>query len=139
MPKILFIGLNPSVANAEKNDATTNKVISFAKRNGHGGVVLGNCFPCIATNPKNLIDFTNLEKNDHWLKSVRTSVTEIVFAWGNFTVVSQIKRDLEMHKIFPQAKILAKNKNGSPKHPLYAKLDLGFQKFHPLPSSKNHL
>ncbi|NKI32902.1 DUF1643 domain-containing protein [Muricauda sp. DJ-13] len=121
LPKVLFIGLNPSVADDVKDDATTKKLISFAKLNGYGGLVLGNCFPFIATNPKNLNDYSFLRQNDNWLKSIRPNLSEVVFAWGNFSTVYENKRDVDMQKLFPSARIISKNKNGSPKHPLYAK------------------
>lgn len=137
LPKVLFIGLNPSTANASSDDATTRKVISFAKKNGFGGVVLGNCFPYVATNPKDLVDFYALEENDRWLQLLKKEVIKVVFAWGNFKVIQEKNRDVAMSKIFPQAKILSANKNGSPKHPLYAKLDVVLQDFTLTPSPKN--
>ena len=43
-----------------------------------------------------------------------------VFAWGNFKVIKEQKRDLALEKLFKNPKVIAFNKNGSPKHPLYA-------------------
>ena len=128
-PKVLFIGFNPSTANDTIDDATTRKVISFSKKNGFGGVIMGNCFPFVATNPKELTDFSRLEENDRWLRSLQKEVVQVIFSWGNFKEVGEKKRDEKMIQMFPKAKILAKNKNGSPKHPLYARLDAELLQF----------
>ena len=44
---------------------------------------------------------------------------DIVFAWGNFSIVKETGRDIELAKMFPNAKALIKNKDGSPRHTLY--------------------
>jgi hypothetical protein len=117
LPKICFIGLNPSTANETKNDATIRRVISFAKSWGYGGVYMLNCFPYISTNPDDLKDFGNTETNDYWIKKTSLETKEMIFAWGNFEVAKI--RGLELSELYPDANCLAKNKNGSPKHPLY--------------------
>ncbi len=55
------------------------------------------------------------------LKDTGASVDTIVFAWGNFKVMG---RDVEVMRMFPFAKALHLNKNGSPKHPLYVRSDI---------------
>ena len=83
LPKVLFIGLNPSTANATDNDATTRRIDSLSKQLGFGGFVLGNCFPYIATNPKDLkIVAHQLKINDNWLIKVRPMVTQMCFCMG---------------------------------------------------------
>lgn len=123
LPKVLFIGLNLSTADNTKDDATTKKVVSFAKNHGFGGVFLANCFPYIATDPKQLIDFSHHQENDGYLRQLQNLAKEVVFAWGNFPIVAEKERDKKMHRLFPNAKVLAFNKNGTPKHPLYVPLN----------------
>lgn len=124
-PFIMFVGLNPSIANEKENDRTISRVIGFAKSWGFGGVFMTNCFPFVSQNPSLLNDYNNIEINDLILKEVASICSkEIVFAWGNFDVIKKKGRDLNLLELFPDAKVLAKNKNGTPKHPLYSKGDI---------------
>jgi hypothetical protein len=127
-PLVMFIGLNPSTANETDNDPTIKSVCRIAKHNGYGGVYMMNCFPLVSTNPEALRDYDKevfsqqqFFLNNQWLSDVSTRCFDVVFAWGNFKVVSDLKRDAELLKMFPNAKALQVNKNGSPKHPLYCK------------------
>ena len=38
--KLLFIGLNPSIAGKNHNDATTNRLINFSKDWGYGKLLM---------------------------------------------------------------------------------------------------
>jgi hypothetical protein len=119
-PFIMFIGLNPSTANAFSDDATIRRCKSFAFNWGYGGFYMLNCFSYISTDPKKLLyDSTLIEKNNEWLKLISNKCSDVAFCWGNFSVVKNTKRDLELVNMFPNAKVLGLNKNGSPKHPLY--------------------
>lgn len=123
-PSIMFIGLNPSTANETKNDPTIRRVIKLAFDFGYGSVYMMNLFPLVSPHPEALKEFYNtpfhdieLEKNNELLKKVAMKCDEIVFAWGNFPIAH--KRALEVIEMFPGAKCLKKNKNGTPGHPLY--------------------
>lgn len=121
-PYIMFIGLNPSTANEAQNDATIRRVISFAHQWGYGGVYMMNCFPFVSTNPTDLIAIAASPEqylNNSWLVEMKYKCSDVVFAWGNFDVVKQLGRDKELSAMFPNAKALIKNKDGSPRHPLY--------------------
>lgn len=118
---VMFIGLNPSTANEDANDPTIRRVISIANNLGFGGVYMMNCFPYVSTNPNDLKDCSNIPLNDVWLERVSKACEEIVFAWGDFKIVRDKKRDKELAAMFPYAKALQINKNGSPKHPLYVR------------------
>ncbi|MEK9157701.1 MAG: DUF1643 domain-containing protein [Patescibacteria group bacterium] len=123
-PKVMFIGLNPSTANETEPDPTITRVIGFAKSWGYGGVYMTNCFPYVSTNPDDLKDFGNTATNDHWLYEVARMSKDIIFAWGAFDVVKELGRDVELKGMFPHAKALVINKDGSPRHPLYVKGDV---------------
>lgn len=117
--KVMFIGLNPSTANETESDPTLTRVIAFGKRLGYGGVYMMNCFPWVSTDPDNLNVLGFKEYNDHMLKKVADECKDVIFAWGAFKVVSATGRDVELCKLFPCAKALVINKDGSPRHPLY--------------------
>ncbi|MBN4061695.1 DUF1643 domain-containing protein [Bacteroidales bacterium AH-315-I05] len=122
-PTVMFIGLNPSTANETDNDPTIRRVKRFASDWGFGGVYMLNCFPYISTNPNELRDFGNTAMNDHWLRKIADKCGEVIFAWGSFDIVKELGRDVELKGMFPNAKALVINSNGSPRHPLYVKAD----------------
>lgn len=120
-PLVMFIGLNPSTANETDNDPTIKSVCRIAKANGYGGVYMMNCYPFVSTDPNELYNLDRVYENETWLKGISEKCKEVVFAWGNFDVVKKLGTDKYMAKLFPNAKALHINKNGSPKHPLYCK------------------
>ena len=124
----MFIGLNPSTANENKNDPTINRVCAIANNNGFGGVYMMNIFPSITAYPEELVSLLDqdaIEENWQELQIVSKKCSNVVFAWGNF---KQITRGdtIPLMNLFPGAKCLRINKNGSPKHPLYCKADTKF-------------
>ena len=52
--KVLFIMLNPSTADGDKDDLTTIRCINFAKKWGYGGLMIGNIYPFRAKRPRHL-------------------------------------------------------------------------------------
>lgn len=128
-PLVMFIGLNPSTANETDNDPTIKSVCRIAKNNGYGGVYMMNCFPIVSTDPSAVKDFEERDEpedleNMRWLLDVSKKCSDVVFAWGNFKEV--VNRAASLTGYFKNAKVLAVNKNGSPKHPLYCKSDSKF-------------
>lgn len=124
-PLVMFVGLNPSTANAENDDPTIRRVKSISATLGYGGIYMCNCFAYISTNPK-MLQAETLEatiKNADVLKRVAERCAEVIFAWGNFDIVKKMGVDKKMSEAFPTAKALFINKNGSPKHPLYCRAD----------------
>lgn len=118
---LLYIGLNPSTANEEKNDPTICKLINFTANYGYGGFYIVNLFTTISPHPKVLHkDIDNIAENlknifsiihDNYLK-----IEKVVFCWGNFETHG---RDKVMKELFSNAYCFKKNSNGSPAHPLY--------------------
>jgi hypothetical protein len=119
-PMVMFIGLNPSTANETTDDSTIRRVKTIAKNLGYGGVYMMNCFAYISTDPKLLkTNPMSKEWNDNMLTITASKCADVIFAWGNFEIVKTTGRDVELIEMFPNAKALQINKNGSPKHPLY--------------------
>lgn len=120
-PCVMIIGLNPSTANENKNDNTISKVIKIAKGNGYGGVYMMNLFSIVSSDPK-VLQSDGLDligDNNDWLTTISGVCKDIVFAWGNFKEAEQ--RSKEVIAMFENPLCIKKNKNGSPKHPLYCK------------------
>ena len=128
LPQLQLIGLNPSTANAETDDPTIRRVAGTADRNwlnglaaanGYGGIWMTNLFPFITAYPSELrTDDIGISLNDFVLRATAIYCRDVCFCWGNFDVLGRDKVVMEM---FPDALCFGKNKNGSPKHPLYLK------------------
>lgn len=119
-PKVMFIGLNPSTANGETDDRTISRVRKIARFNGYGGIYMLNCFPFITAYPEQLeINYDQIEINEKWLLKIAKECKEVVFAYGDFKIIKDEARDARLQKLFPNARDLIINKNGTPRHPLY--------------------
>ena len=89
---VLFIMLNPSTADASKDDLTTSRCINFAKKWGYGGIMIGNLYPFRAKRPKDLrkwlknsgdlYDFNECEVNQAHVDQMAACADLIVCAWG---------------------------------------------------------
>lgn len=119
-PLVMFIGLNPSKADESKLDPTIESVIRISRTNGYGGFYMLNCWAFVSTDPKGLQHNPVSDRwNDDVLTTTAAKCKDVVFAWGNFQVVTDTGRNRELIEMFPRAKCIGLNKNGSPKHPLY--------------------
>ena len=125
LPKVLFIMLNPSIANSKKNDPTIRKIISYSKSWGFGGVYVGNIYSNISPYPKDirLIKFHREKKNIDSIKNMVKKSKLTIYAWGN-----NEKTPLWLRKIVKVPYCIELSVNGVPKHPLYLKKTLKYQK-----------
>lgn len=118
-PKAMCIGLNPSTANADKDDATISILKRMLPILGYGGFYMMNCWAFITSDPKKLmINPMSDEWNNNILTVTAASCVDVIFAYGSFKIIKQKGRDRELIKMFPNAKCFAKSKDGSPIHPL---------------------
>lgn len=120
-PLAMFIGLNPSTANADSDDPTIQSVTRLSRFNGYGGFYMMNCWSYIATEPKDLDTCAGNIENAEWLGQISNKCKDVIFAWGNFKIVIDHRRDRILSGMFPNAKCIGQNKNGSPSHPLFKK------------------
>ena len=120
---VLFIGLNPSIADEKIDDPTLTRCINFAKDWGYGGLIMVNLFAYMSTYPTDLkkvkLPIGN-NNNKHILKNHQKSQLTVA-AWGNDGHF--LKRDKEVLKIISNLMCLNINKSGQPAHPLYQKKD----------------
>ena len=89
--EVLFIMLNPSTANAWKDDLTTIRCINFAKIWGYGGISIGNIYPFRAKRPRDLKKWINdttvfvygaHRTNKAHVQEMAQKADMIVCAWG---------------------------------------------------------
>lgn len=129
-PKVMFVMLNPSTADADVNDPTIRRCIGFAKSWGYGGLYVCNIFAFRSTDPKKLLEVGNPfgDENLWHTKRLSDKVEVIVCAWGNKPVLKKILKDFEAYRLleFAANKLhyLSMSKQGIPKHPLYLKSNL---------------
>lgn len=127
--RVMFVMLNPSIADAFKDDPTIKQCVYFGKAWGYGGIIVVNLYAYRSTDPKQLrkaqqqgVDVVGPE-NDGWIKAhAATNGSLIVAAWGNNAEpqrawrVQQALRSYDIHT-------LGLTKTHQPRHPLYVKRD----------------
>jgi hypothetical protein len=130
LPKACFIGLNPSTADETVDDPTIRRCLGFAKAWGKGGLLMLNLYAFRATIPAEMwkaqkrgVDIIGGWPN--WVDSLKKYVSEqncdvVVAAWG----AHGAKRQSDVTLRWPSLMCLAKNSDGTPKHPLYLRADL---------------
>jgi hypothetical protein len=132
-PRYLIVMLNPSTADAEKDDATIRSCTRLCSALGAGSYEVVNLFAYRATNPKELYNEYDFDiigpKNDEHIEAALFRCDLPILAWGAHelayhrgnTIKSMIKRKR------PAAFCFGANKDKSPKHPLYIKSDASLQ------------
>lgn len=117
-PLAMCIGLNPSTANANKDDATIRNLIQMLSKLGYGGFYMMNLFAYISSNPNDLLSIIPADKqgdNENHLADVEKLCDHVIICWGNFKQAQE--RIKEVLPRYPQAKCFGKNLNGTPFHP----------------------
>lgn len=124
---VLFIGLNPSTADAETDDPTIRRCIRFARDWGYGGLEMCNLFDWRATDPKRLprMEIAVSDKNDPTLRCRVQAAAMVIAAWGNVPF-AKARIDTVFRTAFSDEKrwhALRLTKHGFPWHPLYVRAD----------------
>ncbi len=131
LPLVNFIGLNPSTADAVKNDPTIHKCIRYAQRWGYGGIIMTNLFAFRTSKPSELMSYTGNKigkDNDSHLIQARDTSALSIAAWGNDGVHDNRWKDVT--KLFDCLYCLKISSTGQPRHPLsHLKDDLEYIEF----------
>jgi len=122
----LFVMLNPSKADAKKNDATVRRCIGFARRETCTDLTIVNIFGLVATNPKALAKYSDPHGPDNTAHLVQQIEAHrgglIIVAWGVHPMASPRAFEstgvLQMALRNAGALCLGMNQDGSPRHPL---------------------
>lgn len=122
LPKVVFIGLNPSTATATTDDPTVAKCQRHAKLwGGYGGIYMLNLFAYRATDPTEMKAQEEPvgQDNDEWIKFITRDAPLVIAKWGN----DGIHRDRSeaVCEYLEDLSCLGINKTGEPKHLLYIK------------------
>ena len=119
-----FIGLNPSTADAYRDDPTIRRCIGFAKNWGHGKLLVVNLFAFRATYPADLKAAADPvgPRNNYWLRRLLKDCDIAIAAWGNDGGLGD--RDHYLRKLGIELHSLGVTKEHQPRHPLYARGNL---------------
>lgn len=121
---VVFIGLNPSTADATVDDPTIRRCVGFAKIWGFKDLVMVNLFAFRATDPKVMMAAGAAaigDENDGYLKTASQGASLTVAAWG--VGGSFLNRSDIVKGVLNEPHHLGLTKLGHPKHPLYLRSD----------------
>jgi hypothetical protein len=118
-PRVLFVMLNPSTADATQDDPTIRRCIGFAKSWGYGSVAVGNLFALRTPSPRVLAAHARPigAANDRWLRKLQRSAALVVAAWGNHGCL--FERSAMVRSLLAEPQTLGLTVQGYPRHPLY--------------------
>ena len=117
--------LNPSTADAVKNDNTIRRGISFTRSWGYSGFDVGNLYALRSSDPAALwaaddpVGPENLEP----LRDMSSNASLIVAAWGAHAERAQSDGIAGLLSTFGHVWCLGTSKRGMPLHPLMLRAD----------------
>lgn len=120
-----FVMLNPSTADARRDDPTIRRCIGFAQRWGCAAVSVVNLFALRATHPPTLFaaDDPVGPDNDRHIRRVCRETDVVVAAWGVHG--ARLGRDGAVLALLEglELQCLGTTRGGHPLHPLYVRGD----------------
>ena len=135
---VLFVMLNPSVADAGRDDPTIRRVSRFAiERMQATRLLVANLFTVRATDPRSFDPAdpaSNCAQADAALEWLSEQADTVVLAWGSPAntrdALAVERRALAARKILARrhsrALAFGTTKGGDPRHPLFVRKDAGW-------------
>lgn len=119
---ILFIMLNPSIADASKTDPTLRKILAMCDHHGYTDLTIVNLFALRSPHPKDLKNHPDPigPENDKYIEQEYQNhfhTGTIVAAWGTNKFAK--KRAEHISNRFGPFDCLGFNQDGTPRHPLF--------------------
>lgn len=128
LPVCMFLMLNPSTADEDKNDPTISRCVKRSVLMGYGGLHVGNIFAWRSTDPKGLLkaDDPVGPDNDRHILEAAGKAGVVICGYGTHGALNRrgekVLGMLYGAGVTPQA--LKINSDGSPGHPLYVGYDV---------------
>lgn len=121
LPRVCFVMLNPSVADADRDDPTIRRCMGFAKTWGFGALDVVNLYAFRATRPADLFRAADPfgPDNDQWILEMASRAALVIAAWGNHGAW----RSATVLPSLGAAYCLGMTAAGQPRHPLYVRRD----------------
>jgi hypothetical protein len=127
LPLMLIIGVNPSTADAARDDPTIRKCIEMCRGWGYGGFLMGNLYAYRSPKPHVLARVTDPvgRDNDLYLMRMAKRAETILLAWGNNAALVKDRRaDIVLERLAvayrEKLRMIATTGAGHPTHPLWA-------------------
>lgn len=118
--RALFVGLNSSTADATVDDASTRRMVGFARSAGCGSLTLVNLYAWRSTSPSVLRHVPDPvgPDNDAWISYAAAGADVVVAAWGTHADTAREANVIQLlaHNV---VWCLGRTKDGHPRHPLY--------------------
>jgi len=141
--------LNPSTADAARDDASLRRGMSFARRAGYGGLLLGNLAAYRAKKFQDLLDshVAGIDvigpENYKWLVHIAKTTGHVFCGWGSnakHPIIAEqaIKVIRLLRRLNVKTYHLGLTLHGYPKHPLYLSADAPFTEWAQTDDAKLH-
>lgn len=121
-PWACFVMLNPSTADAAKDDPTIRRCTLFARAWGCVGIYVVNLFALRSPNPallRTVVNPVGPDNDWHIKQAFELAKGPIVAAWGAHPFAATRARSVRELVAGVEMKCLGTTKGGHPKHPLY--------------------
>lgn len=124
-PLCVFVMLNPSTADAFRNDPTVKRCLDFARRENCGALTVLNIFAVRSTDPAALYGHPDPigPHNDRFIDLCTQQADLVVAAWGVHGAYLDrgrlVAAGLVEHEVRPMC--LGTTSAGFPRHPLYVR------------------
>jgi hypothetical protein len=125
-PRIVFVLLNPSTADEQKNDPTIRRCMGFARAWNFGSLEVVNLFAYRSTDYRELFKVSDPigAENNRFLMQAVARCSTVVLGWG--TRGTFLNRDRQVISLLAWRNDLyciGITRDGQPRHPLYVKGD----------------
>ncbi len=131
---MIGIGLNPSTADENINDATITRLLKLSQREGYRSFTMLNLFAYRSPYPRDMkrqLDPVGIGNNAAILETCKQA-SLILACWGGDGDYMQRSAAVEklLQSIGKSLYCIGVNGDGSPKHPLYSRSDVEIVPYH---------
>lgn len=137
----VFVMLNPSTADADRDDPTIRRCAGFARREGASGLSVVNLYAFRATSPADLWAVPDPvgPENDAVLAATLRKAADhgwpVIAAWGAHARPDRVGRVADLSAVCGSRLLaLGVTRDGSPRHPLYLRKDSPLTVWEPPPA-----
>lgn len=120
-PRVCWVMLNPSTADATQDDPTLRRCIAFARAWGAGGIEVVNLFALVSTDPRRLLTESDAAGAANGAAVARAAgrADLVVAGWGNLPPALIARAASAMQQLPEESWCLGLTAQGQPRHPLY--------------------
>jgi hypothetical protein len=136
---LVWVMLNPSTADARRNDPTIRRCIAFSQAWGYGGLYVVNLFALRSPDPSYLRAHSHSVRvgpdNDRWIRSIQRKGPSCVIAWGanGRYFPKRVEAVLKILRKHGTIRCLGLTREGHPRHPLMLSADTKLEMYAGLP------